>query len=138
GSRAWINGRPATLSQLGTLAGFLVEIHGQHEHQALLSRSSQLTLLDAYGRHARELDAVASAAQQWVTLERERDALSQAGDPAERRDWLRHQLDELAGEALEDGAIETLLANHRRHAHAAELIQACDTALERIGDDQAL
>src|SRR5690625_4879820 len=31
GSRAWINGRPATLSQLGELAGHLVEIHGQHE-----------------------------------------------------------------------------------------------------------
>ncbi|MEE7567801.1 AAA family ATPase, partial [Xanthomonas sp. Kuri4-3] len=47
GSRAWINGRPVTLSQLGALAGFLVEIHGQHEHQALMSRGSQLALLDA-------------------------------------------------------------------------------------------
>src|SRR5690606_19348912 len=34
GSRAWINGRPATLSQLAELATLLVEIHGQHEHQA--------------------------------------------------------------------------------------------------------
>ncbi|WP_267119626.1 AAA family ATPase, partial [Xanthomonas sacchari] len=46
GSRAWINGRPVTLSQLAELAGHLVEIHGQHEHQALLSRGSQLGLLD--------------------------------------------------------------------------------------------
>src|SRR5688572_15412958 len=50
GSKAWINGRPVTLSQLTELSGQLVEIHGQHEHQALLSRSSQLALLDAYGR----------------------------------------------------------------------------------------
>src|SRR5688572_9166137 len=35
GSRAWVNGRPVTLGQLGELAGRLVEIHGQHEHQAL-------------------------------------------------------------------------------------------------------
>src|SRR5690606_37674883 len=48
GSRAWVNGRPVTSSQLAELASFLVEIHGQHEHQALLSRGSQLTLLDAY------------------------------------------------------------------------------------------
>lgn len=38
GSRAWINGRPVTVAQLAELAGLLVEIHGQHEHQALLSR----------------------------------------------------------------------------------------------------
>ncbi|NUS60105.1 MAG: AAA family ATPase, partial [Lysobacter sp.] len=35
GSKAWINGRPATIAQLSELAGLLVEIHGQHEHQAL-------------------------------------------------------------------------------------------------------
>ena len=39
GSRAWINGRSVTLSQLAELAGRLVEIHGQHEHQALLDRA---------------------------------------------------------------------------------------------------
>ena len=32
-SRAWINGRPASASQLGELTTLLVEIHGQHEHQ---------------------------------------------------------------------------------------------------------
>ena len=61
GSRAWINGRQATLSQLAALAGRLVEIHGQHEHQALLSRPSQLALLDAFGGHARLLAAVSGA-----------------------------------------------------------------------------
>src|SRR5690606_21898872 len=65
GSRAWINGRPATLSQLAALAERLVEIHGQHEHQALLSRPSQLALLDACGGHAAQLAAVADAARHW-------------------------------------------------------------------------
>src|SRR5690606_22401973 len=78
GSRAWINGRPATLSQLAALAARLVEIHGQHEHQALLSRPSQLVLLDAFGGHARLLDAVSGAAQRWSTLLRERDTLTRA------------------------------------------------------------
>ena len=138
GSRAWINGRPATLAQLGELAGLLVEIHGQHEHQALLSRGSQLALLDAYGRHPAELAEVAEAARAWNELEQERDALSRSGDPAERRDWLRHQLGELEGQPLEPGAIEALLADHRRHAHSAELIAACGGALERIGGDDSI
>ena len=68
GSRAWINGRPATLAQLSQLAGLLVEIHGQHEHQALLDRPSQLALLDAFGRHDAPLAAVREAAAGWSAL----------------------------------------------------------------------
>src|SRR5690606_22099098 len=68
GSRAWINGRPATIAQLGELAALLVEIHGQHEHQALLSRASQLALLDAFGGLDPQVSAVRGAARDWSTL----------------------------------------------------------------------
>ncbi|HWT14452.1 MAG TPA: AAA family ATPase, partial [Patescibacteria group bacterium] len=57
-SRAWINDRPVSLSVLREAAGFLVEIHGQHEHQALLSRKHQLALLDAFAQHPERLDDV--------------------------------------------------------------------------------
>src|SRR5690606_21800498 len=135
GSRAWINGRPATLSQLGALAALLVEIHGQHEHQALLSRGSQLALLDAFGRHQAELDAVAATARAWSALLRERERLNAAGDVSDRIDYLGHQLGELEREALEPAEIEALVAAHRRQAHGAELVEACDAALERLGGD---
>ena len=139
GSRAWINGRPATLSQLGALAALLVEIHGQHEHQALLSRSSQLALLDAYGRHDAELAAVGAAARAWAALLRERDRLNAAGDVGDRIDFLGHQLGELEREALEPASIEELVVAHRRQAHGAELVEACEGALQRLGgDDDAL
>lgn len=136
GSRAWINGRPATIAQLATLAGHLVEIHGQHEHQALLARGSQLALLDAQAGNGALLAAVRSAAQAWRTLHEERGALAGIGDVAERRDWLRHQLAELDGEPLDVTSIQALFASHRRHANAAGLIQTCDEALGRMrGDD---
>lgn len=138
GSRAWINGRPATLSQLGALAALLVEIHGQHEHQALLSRASQLALLDAFGRHQPGLDAVAGAARAWSELLRERERLTAAGDVGDRIDFLGHQLAELEREELAPASIEALLAAHRRQAHGAELVGACDAALERLGGDEAL
>ncbi|WP_147652720.1 DNA repair protein RecN [Vulcaniibacterium gelatinicum] len=135
GSRAWINGRPATLSQLAALSAHLVEIHGQHEHQALLSRHSQLALLDAYGGHAEALAAVREAARAWAALERERERLTQQGDVSDRIAWLEHQLRELDAEPLDPAAIAELLASHRRHAHAAGLIAACDEAVARLGGD---
>lgn len=138
GSRAWINGRAATLAQLAELAALLVEIHGQHEQQALLSRATQTALLDAYARHPGLLAAVREAALRWRGLRDERDALLARGDVSERRAWLQHQLDELQAETLEPEALAELDANHRRHAHAASLIAACEQALDRLGGDAAV
>ncbi|MBA3931035.1 MAG: DNA repair protein RecN, partial [Xanthomonas sp.] len=136
GSRAWINGRSVTLSQLADLAGRLVEIHGQHEHQALLARNSQLELLDAFARNDHERNAVREAARQWNVLLREREQLSGQGDVSDRINYLEHQLAELQREDLAPAALDTLVASHRRQAHATGLIQACDVALGQFaGDD---
>ncbi len=136
GSRAWINGRPATLAQLSQLAALLVEIHGQHEHQALLEKSSQLALLDAFGGHGTELDAVHAASARWGVLLREHGALSRTGDVSERIDWLDHQIGELEREDLRPGAIDALAADHRRLAHATGLMAACDAALSSLSGDE--
>lgn len=136
GSRAWINGRPVTVTQLAELAGLLVEIHGQHEHQALLAKGSQLALLDAYGRTAGDLAAVAAAARHWGALLRERDTLLAQGDVSDRIGWLEHQFNELDREILDPAAWARLQADHRRLAHAAGLIEACDRAFAQLGGDE--
>ena len=137
GSKAWINGRPVTLGQLSELAATLVEIHGQHEHQALMARPSQLALLDAFGRNDAELAAVRAAADDWQALQRERERLSAQGDVSERIDRLGHQHAELDRETLEPESIAKLNADQRRLAHAAGLIAACEGAFARLGGDDA-
>ena len=136
GSRAWINGRPVTLAQLGELAGLLVEIHGQHEHQSLLARASQLALLDAHARNDAERAAVREAAAVWQALLDEREALQSRGDVGDRIGWLEHQLAELEREDLDPAALEALDLAHRRQANAAGLIAACEEALARIDGDE--
>lgn len=137
GSRAWINGRPATISQLAELAGLLVEVHGQHDQQALMARSSQLSLLDAYARNGEQRLAVRKAATHWQGLLDEAAALSERGDVADRIDWLTHQLGELEGDDLSTQAIAQLTASHRRQAHATALGNACECAHGLIGGDEA-
>ena len=132
GSRAWINGRPATLAQLSALAGRLVEIHGQHDQQALLARPSQLALVDAFGRTGPERNAVAAAAAQWSALLEERQALLARGDVGDRIDWLQHQFNELQDEDLSADSITALFADHTRQAHAGDLAEACQAALEAL------
>lgn len=138
GSRSWINGRPVTLTQLGELAGMLVEIHGQHDQQALLARPSQLALLDAYARNETERSQVRHAAARWQALVDEAEALSHQGDVSDRIGFLEHQLGELQREDLEPASIAGLTSNHRRQAHAGALLTACDVAAARLnGDDDA-
>jgi DNA repair protein RecN (Recombination protein N) len=138
GSRAWINGRPATLAQLAELAALLFEIHGQHEQQALLSRPAQRELLDAYAGHDALVAKVRGHASRWRELAREHAALLARGDAAERREWLRHQLDELDAESLDPDSLAELDRGHRRQAHAAALIAACEDAGERLGGESSL
>jgi DNA repair protein RecN (Recombination protein N) len=136
GSRAYINGRPVTLTQLSELGAMLLEIHGQHEHQALLDRSHQLALLDAFAHHADTLAALRSSSRDWAVAKAAIDAIEQLGDRSQRRQRLAHQLDELQAQALAPSAIQDLFAEHRRQSHATTLIDGCAALSNAIqGDD---
>ncbi len=132
GSRAWINGRPATVTQLAALGALLVEIHGQHEHQALLDRRHQLELLDAFAGHADALAGLRDSARGWQQANQAIEALLARGSGADRRLFLEHQLEELASENLGAEAIEALEAEHRRQSHATALIEGCGRAAEAL------
>ncbi len=138
GSRAWINGRAVGLAQLAELAALLVEIHGQHDQQALLARATQTGMLDAHARHPDLLASTRTHALRWKALQQERDALLARGEVEERRAFLQYQLQELQAEALEPEALSELDQSHRRHAHAASLIEACELALDQLGGDASM
>ncbi|MGH8123381.1 MAG: DNA repair protein RecN [Rudaea sp.] len=131
-SRALINGRPATLTQLQALAGKLIEIHGQHEHQALLDRTSQLALLDAYGGHADALATVAALAESWREVVAKMRALSAGEDHSVRIDLLAHHLDELERHALAPAELAALNETHQRLANAGQLIQGSAAIAELL------
>ncbi|HMM68314.1 MAG TPA: DNA repair protein RecN [Dokdonella sp.] len=134
-SRAWINGRPVTLTQMKALGERLIEIHGQHEHQALLERSQQLALLDAFGGHAEELAAVQSIARNWRSVIASINEISRGEDHGERIDWLTHQVGELDTHALDPGELLALEETHRRLANSGQLLQGCAGLADLLDGD---
>jgi DNA repair protein RecN (Recombination protein N) len=134
-SRAWINGRPVTLTQLKTLASGLIEIHGQHEHQALLEPMQQLALLDAFGAHPQQRAEVARIAKLWRETSARIAELSRGADHAERIDWLLHQVDELERHALSPEELAALEDEHRRLANAGQLLRGGSGLAERLDGD---
>lgn len=134
-SRAWINGRPANASQLGELATLLVEIHGQHEHQALLSRSHQLGLLDAYAGHEAQLTEVRELATQWRELGARIRKLSGGDDREQRLELLRHEVGELERWVLPAAELAELEASHKRLANAGRLAEGAAGVVELLDGD---
>ncbi|MBS0584453.1 MAG: DNA repair protein RecN [Proteobacteria bacterium] len=131
-SRAWINGRPATLAQMQALAERLIEIHGQHEHQALLDKTSQLALLDAFGDHAALLQPVAALAARWRGIDTRMRELQGDHDHSARIALLSHQVEELDRHALEPAELEALDELHKRLANAGHLIQGTSALAELL------
>ncbi|HEY3520981.1 MAG TPA: DNA repair protein RecN [Rhodanobacteraceae bacterium] len=135
GSRAWINGRAASLNQLSELVSTLVEVHGQHEHQALLERAQQLQLLDAFGALQEPSSRVRElTARHREILSRER-ALSGGEDAQARIELLRHELAELERWALPPGALAELETQHQRLANAGRLAEGASGLAELLDGD---
>ena len=137
-SKAWINGRPANARQLGELASLLIEIHGQHEHQALLSRAHQLALLDACAGHDNLLTAIRLQARQWRELNQRMHTLSGGEDRQQRIELLRHELDELEKWALPAAELAELEASHKRLANADQLAEGSAGIVELLDGDGEL
>lgn len=138
-SRAFINGRPATLTQLRELGGLLLDIHGQHEHQRLLSRDAQLALLDAYAGTQDRVKETATAWRAWQSAADAR-AAREANDArsAREREELAWQLNELSALGFNPATWTALQAEHARLANAASLIESAQRALDAIEGDSAL
>ena len=77
-SRAWINGRPATLAQLKEAGERLVDLHGQHAHQSLTAPDVQRGLVDAFGGFAVLTRETAAAWREWRTAAERCESAAQA------------------------------------------------------------
>ena len=149
-NRQFINGSPTTLSVLKNLGDELVDLHGPHDHQSLLSPETQLSLLDSFARAEQQLEEYRTLYQQLQTLLAEHAALNTAETAREQElDLLRHQITEIESAKLvasEEEEIEKrykLASNSRRlielaSAIANKLSEADDSVLSQLAETQRL
>ncbi|MCC7326592.1 MAG: DNA repair protein RecN [Burkholderiales bacterium] len=139
-SRAWINGRPATLAQLAELGGSLVAIHGQHAHQSLGEAATQRELIDGFGGFVTLAREVEQRWREWRTAADQLAAATQAAEAtAAEREFLDGRRRELAALAVSESEWRDLSAAQSRLANAAELIAAANDGVEALAEaDDAL
>ncbi len=137
-SRAWINGSPATATQLREAATELVAIHGQHAWQRLTEATAARQVLDSqtsvssavWAQLALHWQAWRAATQALARADAERETLER------ERERLQWQIDEVT--KLGPGAHEwpELQTEHSRLTHAQALIDTAEQALQLLNDDE--
>jgi DNA repair protein RecN (Recombination protein N) len=149
-NRQFINGSPTTLAVLKNLGDELVDLHGPHDHQSLLSPDKQLALLDGFARAEDLLREFGEHFRKWQALLAEHASLSTAESAREQElDLLRHQVAEISSANLvasEEEEIESrykLASNSKRlielaGAVAGRLSEADDAILTQLAETQKL
>jgi len=121
-TRAWINDATSTAAALAEVGRTLVDLHGQHEAQALLDPESQRRILDAFGGATAEAAIVRQRLTELQAVQREMDELTARRRDAEQRaDYLQHVAREIEAAKLVDGEDAQLDEEAHRLEHAEEL-----------------
>ncbi len=130
-SRGWINGSPATASQMRAIGEQLIDIYGQHAWQSLTRPDDVRGLLDAYAR----VDATALARhwQHWrVAGQALAEALAAQDTLQRERERLTWQISELEKLAPQDGEWDEINTAHARLSNAQGLLDAAQGAVEAL------
>lgn len=133
-SRAWVNGSPATAQQLRAIGEQLLDIHGQHAWQSLTRPDAVRGLLDAYAQvSTHTLGAL------WLAWRQAQTALAEA---VSRQDSLQRESERLAWQIGEVEKLnpqpdewEELNTSHSRLSNGQALLDAAQSALQRLQDE---
>ncbi len=135
--RVFINGSPCPLAVLREVGDWLVELHGQHEHQSLLLPERQQEVLDQYGGHMDALDSL-GVAHRAVLEARERLERLQASASAgkARADELGRQVREIDAASPAPGEYDALERERRVLQHSGRLAQLLDEVVGLLYDGE--
>lgn len=140
-SQATVNGVQVPLAVLKSFSELLVDIHGQHENQALLKPDAPLTLVDLYGRKeiAPVLKTYQTLYEAYLVTQARLTQLENTGSERERiLDRLEWEIKEITDAALEAGELEVLQEEARRLQNSGKIMTAVSGAHEYLDAERGI
>lgn len=133
GNKQFINCSPCTLSVLKAVGGLLVDLHGPHEHQSLLSRDRQLAMLDAYAHAGDERETYRKAFRAWQEAVFELDQFQNTRDVNEQEiDLLRFQVEEIAAADLNINEVSEIEQRYLQSQNSSRLLENATQAVDLL------
>jgi len=137
GSRGFVNDTPATLDVMRTVAGELIDLHGQHEHQSLLHTETHLRLLDSFGGLSGLVESYQEQRSRVATLVEEREALAaRERELRQQKELYEFQIEEIDAVDPQPGEEEELRAEQRVLENAEHLYASTKELYERLFESE--
>ena len=139
-NRQFVNDSPVTLALLKRLGEHLVDLHGPHDHQSLLSTERQLAMLDAYAGAEQAHAAYRENHRVWRSKSAELDELRHAENASEQEiELLRYQIQEIDAASLKPEDEQDLEDRWRRASNSTRLVETAAAAAAALsGEDGVL
>ncbi len=134
-SKAWINGRPSSLSELKEIGRLLVQLYSQHSQQQLLEPPYPKHWLDRYNNFAEPAQQVRDCYQQWQkSIRLHQAAIDAQANRLQRIETLQLQLEEL--EDLVDIDYKEIEQEFDRLSHHEHIMQDCSYSLNALDESE--
>ena len=136
-----VNGETASAGFVKELAGVLIDIYGQNEHQSLLKKENQLAIVDEFAGETLEAikEKLKAGYKKFSELKKESEGLNDDEQARKRReDLLEYEINEIESAAIREGEEEELKDRHRFLANARLITEGLGEAYEALtGDGRA-
>ena len=135
-TRSFVNGEMATAAMIAELGDMLVDIHGQHEHQAIFNVGRHRQLIDAFGRLEKPLEEVSEAYKALSGLLLERSRLGgDSREIARRSDLLQFQVQEIEASGLESLNEVELFRRYQAMKHGEKITKHLTESLGALDEE---
>ena len=138
-NKQFINNSSVTLTALRQVTADLVDLHGPHDHQKLLSNANQLKYLD---RFAQTEKALTTYKESWKQYRKATDAYREFANAekasAQEIELLQYQLEEINQLTTTEEEVDALYADYEKNQNAHEIRHLIDGTLSLLQDEQGL
>lgn len=133
---AKVNAESVPASKMKAIAAILIDIHGQHEHQSLLSKKKHLEILDDYANE-KLAGPKREMAESYRSYRKLLEELAQADVDVEERSreisFLEYEIKEIEDASLHEGEDAELEADFRRFSNGRKIVEAVNGAYGSTG-----
>ncbi len=130
-----INGNPVTVSMIRNIASYLIDIHGQHDHQSLLNSKNHITLLDRLCKKELEepINTLSGLYDDYIKIIKVlKEIDTNDKDIADRMELYKYQINEIVSADLKAGEDEELHNRRKLLSNSSKLYKLVDDSLNYI------
>ena len=138
-SRSYVNGSNVPLSTLKDIGSFLIDMHGQNEHQLLLRANHHRLLLDDYAGTQKQCEEVNNIVNNYQRVKNEAEDLQNNNSLlAAQKELITHQLNELIQAELSQDELDNIEDDYKVSTNASQLVEKISKIIDSLDNESGV